>query len=68
MMICVMQTKEVAKSMIEDLGIADLLRENKDWDNPPLPITDVDIDLDDENDEDGDPDVGGNECVKELVS
>ena len=49
--------RELAKSTIQDLGMADLLKAHEDWNNPPIPGHTVDVeDGDQEDDDDGDND------------
>ena len=46
----------MAKSTIQDLGMADLLKAHEDWNNPPIPGYNVNVDDDDQEDDDDDND------------
>ena len=50
----------MAKGTIQDLGMADLLKAHKDWNNPPIPGHTVDVEDDDQDDDDNDDVVNDN--------
>ena len=44
---------EKAKGTMQDLGMADFLKEYEDWNNPPIPGYGVDVEDDQDDDDDG---------------
>lgn len=48
------RTQELAKQTIADLGMAEVLQSNINWDNPPIPGSSIEVSEEDDQDEDDD--------------
>ena len=56
---------ELAKETVEDLGMAETLQSNGDWDNPPIPGSSIEVS--EEDDQDDDDDYACNDNLEDII-
>ena len=58
------RARELAKQTITDLGMAEVLQSNNNWDNPPIPGSSIEVSEEDDQDEDDDT---SNENLEDIM-
>lgn len=59
------RARELVKETIEDLGMAEMLQYNGNWDNPPIPGSSIEVS--EEDDQDDNDDDAYNDTLEDII-